>query len=126
MFELNGINLNDLGMLAKRYPRYAELFGQLYGIDKLIKNFATDTITTYAIDPSAYFVKTELLNSCYNFYLYNSERNATIGRSWLFDDFLTKCQTKMIEKDLEEVIKKMINKFENTKSLKLNKINWIN
>ena len=86
-----GINLNDLGQLAKANPKYATLFGELAGVDQVIKNFATDTIINYA-DPNVYYIKTELLNQCYNLYLYNAERNITIGKGWLFDDFLKKCQ----------------------------------
>lgn len=119
-----GINLNDLHTLAKANPQYATLLGEIAGIDGFIKNFVSDTITNYA-DGSIYFIKTELLNQCYNLYLYNKERNATIGHSWLFDDFLTKCQTKMIEKDIEDVVLTMITKFNNDKKLFENKINWI-
>ena len=118
-----GINLNDLGYLAKVNPKYASLFGELAGIDQFIKNFANDTITNYA-DPSVYFIKTELLNQCYNLYLFNSEHNVTIGHSWIFEDFLQKCQTKMIEKDVEKAVLKMIDKFNNEK-LSEKKINWI-
>lgn len=119
-----GINLNDLHILAKNNPKYATLLGELSGMDKVIKNFATDTITNYA-DSNIYFIKTELLNQCYNLYLYNSERNATIGKGWLFDDFLHKCQTKMIEKEIDETVKAMINKFNNDSKLFEDKINWI-
>ena len=73
-----GINFNDLHMLAKSNPKYATLLGELAGIDGFIKNFACDTIENYA-DKNVYFIKTELLNQCYNLYLYNSDRNATIG-----------------------------------------------
>ena len=119
-----GINLNDLGQLAKANPKYATLFGELAGVDQIIKNFATDTITNYA-DPNIYYIKTELLNQCYNLYLYNAERNITIGKGWLFDDFLQKCQSKMIEKDVESTILAMIDKFNNDTKLSENKINWI-
>lgn len=119
-----GLNLNDLSLLARKNPKYAKLLGELAGIDQIIKNFANDIITNYS-DPNVYFIKTELLNQCYNLYLYNSERNATIGYSWLFDDFLTKCQTKVIEKDVEKAVKKMIDSFNNDKKLSEKKINWI-
>ena len=119
-----GINLNDLGELAKANPKYATLFGEIAGVDKVIKQFATDTVTNYA-DPSVYYIKTELLNQCYNLYLYNSERNITIGKGWLFEDFLQKCQSKMIEKDIEKTIISMIDKFNNDTKLNGNKINWI-
>lgn len=118
-----GINFSDLHKLAKTNPKYATLLGELAGVDQLIKNYINDIITNYA-DPSCYYIKTELLNSCYNLYLYNSEINATIGYSWLFDNFLTKCQTKQIETDVENVVLNMINKFNNDK-LNENKINWI-
>ena len=52
-----GINLNDLGQLAKANPKYATLFGELAGVDQIIKNFATDTVTNYA-DPNIYYIKT--------------------------------------------------------------------
>ena len=119
-----GLNLNDLSLLARKNPKYAKLLGELAGIDQIIKNFANDIITNYS-DSNVYFIKTELLNQCYNLYLYNSERNATIGYSWLFDDFLTKCQTKVIEKDVEKAVKKMIDSFNNDKKLSEKKINWI-
>lgn len=123
MIKEVGINLNDLGLLAKRNPKYATLFGQIAGIDKVIKNFANDVITNYA-DPDVYYIKTELLNHCYNLYLYNIDRNATVGYSWLFDDFITKCQTKRIEQEIKNVVLKMIDKFGEEK-LSESKINWI-
>ncbi len=119
-----GINLNDLGKLAKANPKYATLLGEIAGVDKVIKQFATDTITNYA-DPKVYYIKTELLNQCYNIYLYNTERNMTIGKGWLFNDFLQKCQTKMIEKEVQDAVLLMINKFNNDTKLSENKINWI-
>lgn len=119
-----GINLNDLGKLAKANPKYATLFGQIAGVDKVIKTFASDTITNYA-DPDVYYIKTELLNQCYNLYLYNKERNITIGKGWLFDDFLKKCQSKMIEKEVENAVLNMINKFNNDTKLTENKIHWL-
>lgn len=119
-----GINLNDLGQLAKANPKYAKLLGEIAGVDKVIKQFATDTVTNYA-DPTVYYIKTELLNQCYNLYLYNTERNITIGKGWLFNDFLQKCQTKMIEKEVQDSILSMINKFNNDTKLSENKINWI-
>ena len=122
--EQMGINLDDLGKLAKSNPEYATLLGQISGMDKVIKTFITDTVTNYA-DPDVYYFKTELLNQCYNVYLYNKERNVTIGKGWLFDDFLTKCQNKAIEKEIESTIMTMIDKFNNEKKLYNNKINWI-
>ncbi len=119
-----GINLNDLGTLAKSNPKYASLFGELAGIDKVIKQFAGDQITNYA-DSNVYFIKTELLNQCYNLYLYNSERNATFAYGWTFDDFLNKCQSKIIETEVENVIKRMIKQFNNDMKLSENKVNWI-
>jgi len=118
-----GINLNDLYLLAKNNPKYSKLLGEIAGIDKVIKGFAEDTIINYA-DPKVYYIKTELLNNCYNFYLFNSEVSATIGKSWLFNDFLSKCETKMIEKEIIEATTKMINMFNNQK-LSESKINWI-
>ena len=118
-----GINLNDLYLLAKNNPKYSKLLGEIAGIDKVIKGFAEDTIINYA-DPKVYYIKTELLNNCYNFYLFNSEVSATIGKSWLFNDFLSKCETKMIEKEIIESTTKMINMFNNQK-LSESKINWI-
>ena len=124
MLQHQGINLNDLGILAKSNPKYAVLLGELAGIDKIIKEFAGNTITNYA-DPDVYYIKTELLNQCYNLYLYNSERNIKLAYSWSFDDFLTKCQSKLIEIEVENVIKKMINQCNNNLKLSENKINWI-
>jgi len=119
-----GINLNDLNKLATANPKYAALLGELAGIDKLIKQFASDTVTNYA-DPNVYFIKTELLNQCYNLYLYNAERNVTVGKSWLFDDFLNKCQSKMIENEIENAVLNIIDKVNNDSKLNETKINWI-
>lgn len=119
-----GINLNDLMSLAKSNPKYAELFGSISGMDALVKQMATDAIETYATDPSEYYIKTELLNFCYNMYLYNTERAVIVGYSLLFNDFLTKCQTKEIENDIQEAVKKMLTLF-GTKNLSNNKVNWI-
>jgi len=118
-----GINLNDLQSLAKQNPKYASLLGELAGIDQIIKNTINDTITEIA-DPNVYYVKTELLNRCYNLYLYNSERNATVGYAWLFSDFLSKCQNKMIQSDVDIITKRMINEF-NKPKISESKINWI-
>lgn len=118
-----GINLNDLGLLAKSNPKYAELLGQLAGIDLQIKRFASDAVERFG-DASIYYIKTELLNSCYNLYLFNRERNITLGYSWLFDDFLLKCQNKFIETEVEKVVQTMIS-ISGTKKMKESKINWI-
>lgn len=117
-----GINLNDLKTLAKKNPKYAKLLGEIAGIDQLIKNIVNDTITN-SDDPKVYFIKTELFNQCYNLYLFNSELNATIGHTWLFDDFLNKCQTKIIDIEVETVTKDMLKKFKQEK-LSSDKINW--
>lgn len=118
-----GLNLTDLGKLAKTNPKYAELFGNLAGIDMLVKQFATDTIERLA-DSSIYYIKTELLNYCYNMYLYNKERKTIVGFSWLFDDFITKCQNQTIETDVQEAIKKMLSKFSQI-YLREDDINWV-
>lgn len=117
-----GINLNDLKTLAKKNPKYAKLLGEIAGIDQLIKNIVNDTITNSA-DPKVYFIKTELFNQCYNLYLFNSELNATVAHTWLFDDFLKKCQTKIIDIEVETVTKDMLKKFKQEK-LSSDKINW--
>lgn len=117
-----GINLNDLKILAKKNPKYAKLLGEIAGIDQLIKNIVNDTITN-STDPKVYFIKTELFNQCYNLYLFNSELNATVAHTWLFDDFLKKCQTKMIDIEVETVTKYMLKKFKEEK-LSSDKINW--
>ncbi len=119
-----GMNLEDLGQLAKANPKYAKLLGQIYGIDKIIKKSISETISNKA-DPDVYYIKTELLNQCYNIYLYNRERNATIGKGWLFDDFLKKCQNKTIENEIILAVLDMIKKFNSSEKLRTNKINWM-
>ena len=122
--EFDRINLNDLAKLARSNPKYANMLKGLYDIDVVIKGFVEDTITNYS-DPSIYYVKTELMNRCYNLYLYSSERRAIVGVSWDLSDFLTKCETKLIEKDVENKVKKMIDKFGQSKLMLNERINWI-
>jgi len=125
MIQKAGINLSeDLEELARKNPKYAEYLGQLAGIDQLIKNFVKDTVDNYS-DADIYYIKTELLYRCYNLYLYNSERNATLGYSWLLDDFLQKCQNKFIEPEIEKIVLRMIDKFDNDMKLSSTKINWL-
>ena len=118
------INLNQLANLAKVNPKYTKMFAGLTQIDNLIKKFVEDTICNQT-DPDVYYVKTELMAQCYTLYLYNSEREATIGVSWPLAEFLNKCETKTIEYDVIKKTKQMIDKFGQSGLSTGDKINWI-
>lgn len=120
---IEAINLNQLAALAKVNPKYTKMFAGLSQIDNLIKKFVEDTICNYA-DPSVYYIKTELMAQCYTIYLYNSERESTIGATWPLAEFLTKCESKTIEYDVISKTKQMLNKFGQA-GLSTDKINWI-
>ena len=97
----------------------------LYSIDVIIKNFVSNTIENYD-DSSLYYIKTELMSQCYNLYLYSIERQAIVGVTWELTDFLTKCETKLIESDVEKKTIKMLEKFKQQKLMLGERINWIN
>lgn len=119
-----GINLNQLSELAKTNPRYTKMFAGLAQIDKIIKNLVEDIIIT-SQDTKKYYVKTELMSQCYTLYLFNTERQATVGVSWPLVDFLNKCESKSIEADVKIKVQKMILKFD-VKGLSTgDKINWV-
>lgn len=119
-----GINLNQLSELAKTNPRYTKMFAGLAQIDKIIKNLVEDIIIT-SQDTKKYYVKTELMSQCYTLYLFNTERQATVGVSWPLVDFLNKCESKSIEADVQIKVQKMILKFD-VKGLSTgDKINWV-
>lgn len=118
------INLNQLSDLAKNNPKYAKMFAGLAQIDNFIKQFARDIVCNQA-DSSIYYIKTELMAQCYTLYLYNSERQTTVGVSWPLVDFLKKCEDKTIEIDMNIKVKQMINKFGETGLSTGDKINWI-
>ena len=118
------INLNQLSTLAKENPRYAKMFAGLAQIDNMIKKFVEDIICNQT-DPAIYYIKTELMAQCYTLYLYNSERQATIGVSWPLADFLIKCENKSIEFDVNTKVTQMINKFGESGLSTGDKINWI-
>lgn len=110
--------------MAKENPRYAKMFAGLAQIDNIIKKFVEDIICNQA-DPSIYYIKTELMAQCYTLYLYNAERQATIGVSWPLADFLMKCENKSIEFDVNAKVTQIINKFGEAGLSTGDKINWI-
>lgn len=120
----DGINLNSLAQLAKTNPKYAKLFAGLAQIDNSIKDFVKDIICNIA-DDKVYYVKTELMSQCYTLYLFNSERQATVGVSWPLADFLEKCENKKIEYDVNLKVRKMVLKFNEKDLPSGDKIIWI-
>lgn len=120
----DAINLNQLAELAKANPKYAKMFAGLAQIDNFVKKFVEDIICNQT-DASVYYIKTELMNQCYTLYLYNSERQATVGVSWPLADFLNKCETKTIEYDINTKVTQMIKKFGTSGLSTGDKINWI-
>lgn len=120
-----GLNLNDLYKLAKKDPKYTQLYAGLFQIDKQIKNMVTDTIVNLVDNPDIYYSKTLLLNQCYNLYLYNVERQATAGVSWAMADFLLKCENKTIQDDIKDKVAKMLRKFGEANIKVGDDINWV-
>ena len=118
------LNLNQLSELAKTNPRYAKMFAGLAQIDNYIKKFVEDIVCNVT-DSSVYYIKTELMSQCYTLYLFNIERQATIGVSWPLIDFLKKCEDKTIELDINAKVRKMIIKFGEPGLSTGDKINWI-
>lgn len=118
------LNLNQLSELARTNPKYAKMFAGLAQIDNYIKKFVEDIVCNNA-DPSIYYIKTELMAQCYTLYLFNSERQATIGVSWPLADFLVKCESKTIEFDINSKVRQMIKKFGEIGLSTGDKINWI-
>lgn len=119
-----GINLSQLSELAKNNPRYAKMFAGLAQIDGYIKNLVEDIILSNT-DASKFYVKTELMSQCYTLYLFNTERQATVGISWPLVDFLCKCEDKTIDKDIHGKVQKMLGKFDNKGLSTGDKINWV-
>lgn len=122
--KADSLNLNQLSELARTNPKYAKMFTGLAQIDNYIKKFVEDIICN-EVDPSIYFIKTELMSQCYTLYLFNSERQAIVGVSWTLADFLTKCESKMIEYDINTKVKQMIKKFGEAGISTGDRINWI-
>jgi len=120
-----GLNLNDLYKLAKKDPKYTNLYAGLFQIDRQIKNMVSDTIVNLVDDPDIYYSKTLLLNQCYNLYLYNVERQATVGVSWTMADFLLKCENKTIQDDIRDKVTRMVRKFGEANIESGEKINWV-
>lgn len=118
------LNLNQLSELARTNPKYAKMFAGLAQIDNYIKKFVEDIVCNDA-DPSVYYIKTELMAQCYTLYLFNSERQATIGVSWPLADFLVKCENKTIEFDINAKVRQIIKKFGEAGLSTGDKINWI-
>ena len=119
----DALNLNQLSELARTNPKYARMFAGLAQIDNYIKKFVEDIICNET-DHSIYYIKTELMAQCYTLYLFNRERQATIGVSWPLADFLTKCENKTIEYDINIKVKQMIIRFGETGLSTGDKINW--
>ena len=118
------LNLNQLSELARTNPKYAKMFAGLAQIDNHIKKFVEDIICN-TTDPSVYYIKTELMAQCYTLYLFNSERQATVGVSWPLADFLKKCEDKTIEYDINVKVQKIITKFGEPGISTGERINWI-
>ena len=118
------LNLNQLSELARTNPKYAKMFTGLAQIDNYIKKFVEDIVCNET-DSSIYYIKTELMAQCYTLYLYNAERQATVGISWPLADFLKKCEDKTIETDMNIKVKRMIAKFGESGLSTGDKITWI-
>lgn len=118
------LNLNQLSELARTNPKYAKMFTGLAQIDNYIKKFVEDIVCNET-DSSIYYIKTELMAQCYTLYLYNAERQATVGISWPLADFLKKCENKTIETDMNIKVKRMIDKFGESGLSTGDKITWI-
>lgn len=118
------LNLNQLSELARTNPKYAKMFAGLAQIDNYIKKFVEDIVCN-STDASIYYIKTELMAQCYTLYLFNSERQATVGVSWPLVDFLKKCEDKTIEFDINLKVRKIISKFGETGLSTGDRINWI-
>lgn len=118
------LNLNQLSSLAKTNPKYAKMFAGLAQIDNYIKKFVEDIVCNQT-DPDIYYIKTELMAQCYTLYLYNTERQATVGVSWPLADFLKKCEDKSIEIDINAKVTQMIGKFGEAGLSVGDRINWI-
>lgn len=122
--KLQGINLNQLSELAKTNPRYTQIFAGLAQIDNIIKK-RVEEIVAASEDTSKFYVKTELMSQCYTLYLFNAERQATVGVSWPLADFLDKCEKKLIGDDVMFKVEKMILRFDNKGLSTGDKINWV-
>lgn len=120
----DAINLNSLAQLAETNPKYAKMFAGLAQIDNFIKDFVKEVVCEVA-DDSIYYIKTELMAQCYTLYLFNAERQATVGVSWPLADFLQKCENKQIEYDVNAKVRKMIDKFSESNLPTNGKIIWI-
>lgn len=121
----NNISLNDIGRLAKNDPKYKQLFISLKTIDTTIQGFLKQIINDAVDDANMYYTKTELMNQCYTIYIYNSERRATVGKTWPLADFLELCQKHRIEMELNVNVRKMLLKFDEAKLSTGDRVNWI-
>ena len=122
--KLQGINLNQLSEMAKTNPKYTQVFAGLAQIDNIIKK-NVEEIVAVSEDASKFYVKTELMSQCYTLYLFNVERQATVGVSWPLADFLNKCEKKLIGDDVRLKVEKMIARFDNKGLSTGDKINWV-
>lgn len=122
--KLQGINLNQLSEMAKVNPRYTQIFAGLAQIDNIIKKHVEEIVAA-SEDTTKYYVKTEIMSQCYTLYLFNAEKQATVGTSWPLADFLEKCEKKKIGDDVRFKVEKMIQRFD-VKGLSTGeKINWV-
>lgn len=122
--ENNGaINLNDLADMARKNPKYATMLAGLAKIDALIKKYVEDIVSDHD-DYTKYYIKTELMAQCYALYLFNTERNATVGTNWPLVDFLKMCEDKHIEYEVQSKVIRMLAKFGEA-SIDTENINWI-
>ncbi len=122
--KLQGINLNQLSEMAKTNPRYTKIFAGLAQIDGIIKNHVEEIVAATE-DTAKFYVKTELMAQCYTLYLFNAEKQATVGVSWPLADFLDKCDKKLIGDDVRFKVEKMIARFDNKGLSTGEKINWV-
>ena len=106
------LNMNTLLAMAQQNPEYSKMLAGLYHVDELIKKFVADEVDRIT-DGTMYYIKTEIMNQVYNLYLFNAEVNATVGFTWVLADFLTKCQTKMIENEVIKVTRVMVKRLNN-------------
>lgn len=103
------INLDNLEEAVKTAPQYTKLFIGLSQIDKFVKQIVKDTILNQSHNPDAFYIKTQTDGTSYVLSIYYSENDKIINYTWPMPIFLSMCQDKCIEYEIQEKTLKMIN-----------------
>lgn len=86
-------------------------------INKEIVQFIKNIMNDCNVNTDTIYYKLEFKDMCYKILLFNSETGTIAGKAWSLTEFLELCSNKKIEFEINIIVRKLLIKLEETKSI---------